>query len=109
MLRISNFGLLLIAIVTLGLISTAVLSQETDQNWRLIYRPMAAKQGEAGGGSPFCFTQEQIKIALRIFYPNSGWVISPDGMEIIVNPDLQPDAVLTFSQNGCLSGGKVLR
>jgi hypothetical protein len=93
----------ILGLITLGMISTAVLSQETDQNWRLIYRPMIAKQSEGWEGlSALCITKEQV-IAVANFFGLKSGMAAPEAM--FLGTQSGP-AVLVEFKDGCAVSAK---
>jgi hypothetical protein len=92
----------IIGIITLGMISTAVLSQE-------LYRPMVVQPKLTMQTLPYCFKQDDVARMYEYFSPigskstSSGWMaIFPPG----------PNGIgleFTFDINGCADSMKVLR
>jgi hypothetical protein len=94
----------ILGLITLGMISTAVLSQETDQNWRLIYRPMAVQPAQGDGGTVLCVTRFQLETLAKFFNLNFAEdlnyaLLSTPGKKIEV----------TFDDFGCATSAKVIQ
>jgi hypothetical protein len=90
----------ILGLITLGMISTAVLSQETDQNWRLIYRPMAMAKAE-------CWKIDQIRLAATLLVPSLQATITKDTLVLAV-PELG-SLWIGFDADGCVATARVIQ
>lgn len=83
----------ILGLITLGMISTAVLSQE-------VYRPVAMAKAE-------CWKIDQIKTAVTILVPSIQATVATDSLVLTV-PELGSLSV-AFDADGCVASAKVLR